>query len=107
MWIHEIKHDGFRLLVRREGERCQQSKFHLYMVAFRNYSAVVLSVRGRAMKNFIHQENLKLFRKQLAETTDPTKRQMLLKLLAEEEAQEPLSADRDAPSSPGHFTEGS
>jgi hypothetical protein len=53
MWIHEIKHDGFRLLVRREGERCQQSKFHLYMVAFRNYSAVVLSVRGRAMKNFI------------------------------------------------------
>jgi hypothetical protein len=38
------------------------------------------------MKEFIHEENLKLFRKQLAETTDPEKRQMLLKLLAEEEA---------------------
>jgi len=36
------------------------------------------------MKNFIHEENLKLFRKQLAETTDPQKRQVLLKLLAEE-----------------------
>ena len=38
------------------------------------------------MKKFIHQENLKLFRKRLAENTDPAKRQMLLKLLAEEEA---------------------
>jgi hypothetical protein len=38
------------------------------------------------MKNFIHEENMKLFRKQLDETTDPEKRQMLLKLLAEEEA---------------------
>jgi hypothetical protein len=38
------------------------------------------------MKKFIHEENLKLFRKRLAETTDPEKRQMLLKLLAEEEA---------------------
>ena len=57
------------------------------------------------MKNFSHQENLKLFRKQLAETTDLRKRQMLLKLLAEEEALEPLAANRDAPSSPEHFTE--
>jgi len=40
------------------------------------------------MKNFIHEENLKLFRKRLAETTDPDKRQMLLKLLAEEEAKD-------------------
>jgi len=38
------------------------------------------------MKKFIHEENLKLFRKRLAETIDPEKRQMLLKLLAEEEA---------------------
>jgi len=38
------------------------------------------------MKTFIHEENIKLFRKRLAETTDPEKRQMLLKLLAEEEA---------------------
>jgi hypothetical protein len=37
------------------------------------------------MKNFIHEENLRLFRKSLAETTDPAKRQLLLKLLAEEE----------------------
>ena len=38
------------------------------------------------MKTFIHEENLKLFRKRLVETTDPEKRQMLLKLLVEEEA---------------------
>jgi len=38
------------------------------------------------MKKFIHEENLKLFRERLAETTDPEKRRVLLKLLAEEEA---------------------
>jgi len=38
------------------------------------------------MKKFIHEENLKLFRKELAETTDPEKRRVLLKLLAEEKA---------------------
>jgi hypothetical protein len=51
------------------------------------------------MKKFIHEENMKLFREQLAETTDPKKRQMLLKLLAEEEAKEDkqprLSLDTD------------
>ena len=40
------------------------------------------------MKKFIHEENLKLYRKRLDETTDPEKRQMLLKLLAEEEAKD-------------------
>jgi hypothetical protein len=40
------------------------------------------------MKKFIHEENLKLFRKQLAETTDPKRRQMLLKLIEEEEAKD-------------------
>jgi hypothetical protein len=38
------------------------------------------------MKKFIHEENLKLFRERLAETTDPEKRRVLLKLLAEEDA---------------------
>ena len=64
---------------------------------------------GIPMKKFIHEENLKLFRKRLAETTDPAERQMLLKLLAEEEAKEPLKGEgRDPrtsePSSPTHFT---
>jgi hypothetical protein len=40
------------------------------------------------MEKFIHEENLKLFQARLAETTDPEKRQMLLKLLAEEEAKD-------------------
>jgi hypothetical protein len=40
------------------------------------------------MKKFIHEENLKLFRNRLAETTDPEKRQMLLKLLADEAAKD-------------------
>ena len=38
------------------------------------------------MDKFVHDENLKLYRKLLAETTDPQKRQRLLKLLADEEA---------------------
>ena len=42
------------------------------------------------MDSFVHRENLKLYRKLLAETTDEQKRQTLLKLLADEEA-------RDAP----------
>jgi hypothetical protein len=40
------------------------------------------------MKKFIHEENLKLFRKRLTETTDPEKCRMLLKLLEEEEAKD-------------------
>ncbi len=38
------------------------------------------------MEEFIHQQNLLLFRKQLAETSHLTRRLQLLKLLAEEEA---------------------
>jgi hypothetical protein len=38
------------------------------------------------MEKFVHRENLKLYRRLLAETTDEQKRQTLLKLLAEEEA---------------------
>ncbi len=39
------------------------------------------------MEKFIHDENLKLFRKQLAETTDENQRQLLHNLIAEHEAQ--------------------
>jgi hypothetical protein len=42
------------------------------------------------MKKFVHEENLKLFRKQLAEATDPEKRRVLSKLLAEEKASDEL-----------------
>lgn len=40
------------------------------------------------MEEFVHSENLKLYRKLLAETTDAQKRQTLLKLLADEEAKD-------------------
>jgi hypothetical protein len=40
------------------------------------------------MDEFVHKENLKLYRKLLAETTDAQKRQMLLKLLADEQAKD-------------------
>ncbi len=43
------------------------------------------------MKKFIQEENVKLFRKRPAETTDPEKRQMLLKLLAEEGEERPVA----------------
>jgi hypothetical protein len=39
-----------------------------------------------AMEEFIHQQNLLLLRKQLAETQPQAQRLQLLKLLAEEEA---------------------
>jgi hypothetical protein len=51
------------------------------------------------MKKFIHEENLKLFRERLAETTDPEKRRVLLKLLAEEDAS-------DVRPSPGQSSSG-
>jgi hypothetical protein len=40
------------------------------------------------MDEFVHKENLRLYRKLLAETTDAQKRQMLLKLLADEETKD-------------------
>jgi hypothetical protein len=36
------------------------------------------------VEKFVHDENIKLFHKQLAEATDPEKRRVLLKLLAAE-----------------------
>ena len=41
------------------------------------------------MDRFIHRKNLEHYRTLLATTTDEAQRQMLLKLLAEEEAKEP------------------
>ena len=38
------------------------------------------------MHRYIHEQNLAHYRKVLSETTDPTKRQTLLKLLADEQA---------------------
>ena len=46
------------------------------------------SIRGDLDK-FIHHENLALYKKRLAETMDERTRQMLLRLLAEEEAKVP------------------
>ena len=46
------------------------------------------------MERFVHKENLKLYRKLLAETTDEQKRQTLLKLLADEEAKDAQPAKK-------------
>ena len=40
------------------------------------------------MDRFIHNENLKLWRRHLAETTDPEQRAVLLNLISEEERRE-------------------
>jgi len=40
------------------------------------------------MDKFIHRENLAHFRKLIAEAKDGTRREMLMKLLAEEEAKD-------------------
>ena len=43
------------------------------------------------MEQFVHQQNLSFFRKQLTETPNETRRLQLLKLLAEEEAKDKKS----------------
>jgi hypothetical protein len=40
------------------------------------------------MEKFIHRENLALFKKRLAEPRDESERQVLLKLLADQEAKD-------------------
>jgi hypothetical protein len=50
------------------------------------------------MEKFIHLENLALFRKRLAEPCDDAKRQILLMLLAEEEAKVELAEATQAAS---------
>ena len=48
------------------------------------------------MEKYIHRENLALFRQRLAEPHDDAEREVLLKLLAEEEAKD-LSKKKDLP----------
>jgi hypothetical protein len=43
------------------------------------------------MEEFIHCENLKIFRRQLALAKDGVRQQLLLRLLAEEEARAPVT----------------
>ena len=45
---------------------------------------------------FVHRQNLGHFRKQLAQSTDETQRQQILKLLTEEEAKDPPPSVRYA-----------
>ncbi|WP_198137017.1 hypothetical protein [Nitrobacter hamburgensis] len=40
------------------------------------------------MQRYVHEENILLYRKLLADTMDEQKRKIILKLLAEEEAKE-------------------
>jgi hypothetical protein len=42
------------------------------------------------MDEYIHRENLTLFKKRLAEARTDAEREVILKLLADEEAKEPL-----------------
>ncbi len=43
------------------------------------------------MDNFIHRENMALFKKRLAEAHDAAQHEILLKLQAEEQAKEPAA----------------
>ena len=45
------------------------------------------------MDRFIHEQNLAHYRKVLSETTDPAKRQMVLKLIVDEQESARLRAD--------------
>ena len=48
------------------------------------------------MEDFVHRENLIIFKRRLADAKSDIQRQLLLKLLAEEEAKgSPLPAARD------------
>jgi len=42
------------------------------------------------MEEFVHRENLRIFKRQLALAKDDVQRQLLLKLIAEEEAKAPV-----------------
>ena len=47
------------------------------------------------MDKFIHRHNLENYRKQLAETKDEAQRRVLMKLVAEEEAKDPSTAQEN------------
>jgi hypothetical protein len=46
------------------------------------------------MEKFIHDENIRLYRRLLAEVTDTERRRVLLKLLADEEAKDQRPPER-------------
>lgn len=87
------------------GNAAQWTKFvfRWFPSSPRNWPQVLLRPpiggRGRLarkadMEKFVHRENLKLYRKLLAETTDEQKRHTLLKLLADEEAKDMRSVGK-------------
>jgi hypothetical protein len=49
------------------------------------------------MDKFVHRLNLEHYRRQLAETKDETQRQVLLNLIAEEEAKEDRQPKENRP----------
>jgi hypothetical protein len=56
---------------------------------FRPKKSFFAPIRVSAVEKFIHRENLALFKKRLAESHTHAEREILLKLLADEEAKEP------------------
>jgi hypothetical protein len=49
------------------------------------------------MERYIHQQNLAHYLKVLSQTTDPTKRKIVLKLLADEQAGGPAAGTESVP----------
>jgi hypothetical protein len=54
---------------------------------------IFLEDERSAMDRYIHEQNVAHYRKVLSETTDPTKRQTVLKLLADEQALRPTAKE--------------
>lgn len=52
------------------------------------FAAAVATTMEDAMKDFVHRENLALLKKRPAENTDPARREIILKLIAEEQARQ-------------------
>ena len=57
---------------------------------FRPKNSFFDQIRVSALEVFIHWENLALFKKRLAESRTAAEREVLMKLLTEEQAKEPL-----------------
>ena len=62
---------------------------HWAGAGFRPQKSFFTPIRESAVEKFIHRENLALFKKHLAESHTDAEREILLKLLADEEAKEP------------------
>jgi hypothetical protein len=52
------------------------------------FSNAPVTIRGPVMESFIHAQNIAHFRKVLSETTEPTRRRTVLRLLADELAKD-------------------